>query len=35
METKGNYLIFGTDNEFADFCVAPYAVIVEKREITF
>ncbi len=33
METKGNYLIFDTDDEFADFCVAPYAVIVDDGDI--
>ena len=35
METKGNYLIFETDNEFTDFCVAPHAVIVEKGGIAY
>ena len=34
METKGKYVIFDTDDEFADFCVAQDAatVIVEDSK---
>ena len=34
METKGNYLIFDTDNEFTDFCLAQDAagIIVEDSK---
>ena len=34
METKGKYVIFDTDNEFAEFCVAHYAagIIVEDSK---
>ena len=32
MENRDNYLLFESDDEFADFCVAPYAVVKTTRD---
>lgn len=31
METKGNIIYFESDEEFEDFCLAPYGVIVHPE----
>jgi hypothetical protein len=31
METRGNIIYFESDNEFTDFCLAPYGVVVHPE----
>lgn len=32
METRGNIIYFESDNEFTDFCLAPYGVVIYPED---